>query len=82
MKFQYANGTMIDQQPAYNKIINAEVQLCHQDHMTKGKVKRRVLGPDGRTAGSYHDIPILNSTMYEVEFPNGRVKEYVANVSN
>jgi hypothetical protein len=50
-----ATGTLLDQQPAYNKIINAEVQLHHQDHITTGKVKRRVLGPDGRTAGSYHD---------------------------
>eukprot|EP00957_Ditylum_brightwellii_P047629 3618223-Ditylum_brightwellii.AAC.1 len=29
-----ANGTLIDQQPAYNKIINAEVQLHQQDHIT------------------------------------------------
>eukprot|EP00957_Ditylum_brightwellii_P140043 10670694-Ditylum_brightwellii.AAC.1 len=30
-----ANGTLIDQQSAYNKIINTEVQLHHQDHITK-----------------------------------------------
>eukprot|EP00957_Ditylum_brightwellii_P051392 3897328-Ditylum_brightwellii.AAC.1 len=29
-----ATGTLIDQQPAYDKIINAEVQLHHQDHIT------------------------------------------------
>eukprot|EP00957_Ditylum_brightwellii_P016157 1216380-Ditylum_brightwellii.AAC.1 len=29
-----ANGTLIDQQPAYDKIINVEVQLHHQDHIT------------------------------------------------
>eukprot|EP00957_Ditylum_brightwellii_P123686 9429433-Ditylum_brightwellii.AAC.1 len=52
------NGTLIDQQPAYDKIINAEVQLHHQDHIITCKVKRRVLGPDGRTAGSYHDNTI------------------------
>eukprot|EP00957_Ditylum_brightwellii_P030816 2334709-Ditylum_brightwellii.AAC.1 len=63
-----ANGTLIDQQPAYNKIINAEVQLHHQDNITTGKVKRMVLGPDGRTA------------VYKVEFPDGEVKEYAANV--
>eukprot|EP00957_Ditylum_brightwellii_P053513 4055468-Ditylum_brightwellii.AAC.1 len=60
-----ANGTLIDQQLAYNKIINAQVQLHHQDHITKGKVKMGVLGPDGRIAGSYHDKPMLNSTVYE-----------------
>eukprot|EP00957_Ditylum_brightwellii_P018783 1411848-Ditylum_brightwellii.AAC.1 len=44
------HGTLIDQQPACNKIINAEVQLHHKDHITIGKVKRRALGPNGRTA--------------------------------
>eukprot|EP00957_Ditylum_brightwellii_P053956 4086815-Ditylum_brightwellii.AAC.1 len=29
-----ANGTLIVQQPAYNRIINTEVQLHHQDHIT------------------------------------------------
>eukprot|EP00957_Ditylum_brightwellii_P089672 6828915-Ditylum_brightwellii.AAC.1 len=57
-----ANSTLIDHQPAYNKIINAEVQLHHQDHITTGKVMRRAIGPDGRTAGSYHDNPMLSST--------------------
>eukprot|EP00957_Ditylum_brightwellii_P044121 3348025-Ditylum_brightwellii.AAC.1 len=74
-----ANGTLIDQQPAYGRIINAEVKLHHKDHITTGKVKRRALGSDGRTAGSYHYNPMLNSTVYEVEFPDGEVKEYAAN---
>eukprot|EP00957_Ditylum_brightwellii_P062977 4779512-Ditylum_brightwellii.AAC.1 len=54
--------------------------MHHQDHITTGKVKRRVLGHDGRTAGSYHDHPMLNSTIYEVEFLDGEVKEHAANV--
>eukprot|EP00957_Ditylum_brightwellii_P044708 3389930-Ditylum_brightwellii.AAC.1 len=75
-----ANGTLIEQQPAYNKIINAEVQLHHQDYITTGKVKRSALGPNGRTAGSYHDNLMLSSTIYKVEFPDSEVKEYAANV--
>eukprot|EP00957_Ditylum_brightwellii_P004036 306739-Ditylum_brightwellii.AAC.1 len=74
-----ANDTLINQQPAYNKIINAEVQLHLQDHITTGKVKRRALGHNGRTAGSYHDNPMFNSTIYNVEFPDVEVKEYAAN---
>eukprot|EP00957_Ditylum_brightwellii_P003983 303427-Ditylum_brightwellii.AAC.1 len=73
------NGTLIDQQPAYDKIINAEVQLHHQERITTGKVKRRALGPDGRTASLYHDNPMLNSTVCKVEFPDRVVKEYAAN---
>eukprot|EP00957_Ditylum_brightwellii_P122403 9333716-Ditylum_brightwellii.AAC.1 len=56
------------------------MQLHHQDHITAGRVKRRTLGPDGRTAGSYRDNPMLNFTVYEVEFSDGKVKEYEANV--
>eukprot|EP00957_Ditylum_brightwellii_P010807 819328-Ditylum_brightwellii.AAC.1 len=62
-----ANGTLIDQQPAYNKLVNAEVQLHYQDHITTGKVKRGALGPNGKTAGSYHDNPMLDSLVYKVE---------------
>eukprot|EP00957_Ditylum_brightwellii_P192167 14628256-Ditylum_brightwellii.AAC.1 len=75
-----ANSTLIDQQPSYDKIINAEVQLHHQDHITTCKAKRRVLGPNGRTASSYHDNPMLNFTVYKVEFPDREVKEFAANV--
>eukprot|EP00957_Ditylum_brightwellii_P086716 6597985-Ditylum_brightwellii.AAC.1 len=75
-----ANGTLIDQQPASCKIINAEVQLHHQNHIAKGKVKRRAIGLDGGTAGSYHDKPMLNSTVCKVEFPEREVKEYESNV--
>eukprot|EP00957_Ditylum_brightwellii_P195893 14925435-Ditylum_brightwellii.AAC.1 len=76
----YANGALIDQQPAYNRIINVEVKLHHQDHITTGKVKRMVIWPGSGTAGSYHDNLILKSTVYEVEFPDSKVKEYAANV--
>ncbi len=47
--------------------------------MCKGKVKRRALGPDGHTVGTYNDNPILNLIVYEVKFPDGEVREYVAN---
>ena len=30
--------------------------------------------------GRYDDNPILNSIAYEIEFPDGKVKEYAANI--
>ena len=39
-----------------------------------GKVEGRRLGPDGKTAGIYHEYPRLNSMIYDVEFPNGQIK--------
>eukprot|EP00957_Ditylum_brightwellii_P082763 6292469-Ditylum_brightwellii.AAC.1 len=35
------NATLIDQQPAYTRIINAEVQLQHQDNLITGKGRMR-----------------------------------------
>jgi hypothetical protein len=42
-------------------------------------VVRRAIGPDGTTTGSYANNPILSSIVYEVEFPDGQMKEYAAN---
>jgi hypothetical protein len=74
------NGRLLDQQPAYDAIINAEVQLQLGEEFVTGKVKQRALGPDGKVTGSYDDNPMLNSIIYEVEFPDGQVREYSANV--
>ena len=48
--------------------------------MQKLEVVRRVIGPCGVIAGEYEKNPILNSIMYEVEFPDGRVNKYSYNV--
>jgi hypothetical protein len=74
-----ANGRLLEQQPMYDRIINAEVQLQLGEDISRGKVVRRALGPDGVTTGSYADNPMLNSIVYEVEFPDGQTREYAAN---
>jgi hypothetical protein len=74
------HGEHINQQPAYNKLINAEVQLQMGDKMMTAKVIQRSIGLDGRTAGEYDDNPMLNLIVYDVEFPDGQVKEYSANL--
>ena len=48
--------------------------------MATGQVRRQLLGPDGTTIGTYNDDTILNSIVYEVEFPDGQSKEYTSNV--
>ena len=45
-----------------------------------GKVKRRTLGPDGKTAHIYREDPRPNSMKYDVEFPDGLIKYYSANM--
>jgi len=75
-----SKGQLINQQPIYDQLINAEVQLQLGDQMSRGIVRRRATGPDGRAHGVYDSNPIRNSIVYEVEFPDGQVKEYAANV--
>ena len=48
--------------------------------MTIGRVTRWAIGPDGSVFGSYDDNPFINSIIYEVELPDGQVKEYAENV--
>jgi hypothetical protein len=75
-----ANGKLLNQQPAYDKILHSEVSLQLGESIAVGKVTKRAIGPDGTVAGTYDENPVLNTMIYEVEFPDGQLKEYAANV--
>ena len=74
------NGWLLNQHPAYDRLLNAEVQLQLGEDYITGKVRRRALGPDRNIIRNYDNNPYLNSVMYEVEFIDGQVKEYGANI--
>ena len=69
-----------NQQRAYDKIIHAEIVFRFDENNVAGKVNGRTLVTDFRTDGIYHEDPRLNSMIYDVEFPNGQIKEYSANM--
>ena len=69
-----STGMLINQQPAYDQIINAEVQLQLGEEVVTGKVTQRTIGPDGQLTGTYNNNPYLNSIIYDVEFPDGQSK--------
>ena len=75
-----ANGIALDQLPAYDKLIHAEVNMQLSDKVLTGKVTRRAHGPNGKTYGTYHNNPFRNTIVYEVEFSDGQVREYSANL--
>ena len=75
-----SNGHALNQLPVYDRLLNAEVQLQHDNRVTTGKVKCRALGPDGNVVGKYDNNLMLNSIMYEVKFADRTVKEYGANI--
>ena len=48
--------------------------------MARCKVLGRHFGPNGEVTGPFHENPLLNTIVYDVEFPDGAVCEYSANV--
>ena len=64
----------------YDVYPTAQVRLPLEDHYTIGNVKRRKRDKDGNLLGTANTNPILDTRVYEVEFPDGQVLEYAANV--
>ena len=75
-----SNGRLVNQLPAYAHLLNVEVQRQLGKELTTGRVKCHALGPEGKVVGKYDDNPFLNSMTYEVEFVDGQVQKYSANV--
>lgn len=64
----------------YDQYVNAEVKLPKGDRELTGKVIGRKRERDGTVRGKANANPILDTRTYEVEFPDGQVAEYTANV--
>ena len=75
-----SEGRLLNQQPMYDTLINAEVQLHVGERLAPGKVISRVVGPNGEQLGTFDINPYLNTIMYEVEFDDGQIREYGANI--
>ena len=58
----------------------AEVLLPQGGEMKQACVISCKHDADGRPNGTWHDNPILNSCLYEVEFPDGSTNTYLANM--
>ena len=61
-------------------MINAEVLLPQGEELQKARVKKRRIGPDGNEIGTYDSNPMLNTLIYEVEYLDGSIRDYGANV--
>ena len=64
----------------YDTYVNTELQLPNGDHMENARVVKRHKNHDGQYIGRRHDNPILDTRVYDVEFNDGSVKQYSANV--
>ena len=75
-----ATGAPLHPTLVADTLLNAEVLLPQGEDMRLAKVIRRSVGENGRVVGHHSDNPILNTILYDVEFPDGAVKPYSANI--
>ena len=61
-------------------LISAEVLLPRGEEQQLAKVLRRSVDQDGQVIGQHHKNSLLNTLMYDIEFPNGDVRKFAANI--
>jgi len=64
----------------YSHFTSAEVLLPKGDYQHIAKVLGRKRDESGQPIGHYHPNPILDTTIHEVQFPDGTIQEYSTNV--
>jgi len=64
----------------YDRFTSAEVVLPKGDYQYIARVLGRKRDSTGQPIGRYNKNPILDTTIHEVEFPDGSIHEYAANV--
>ena len=67
--------------PAINDYyVGATVDINHRGELKTAKVVERARDDDGQVTGEANDNPLLDTRKYVVEFPDGEVTEFTANV--
>jgi hypothetical protein len=75
------NGKPIDTRSITDQLIGlVELSLPQGEKMTPAKVIGLSMDEKGKVIGNINEDPILNTTLYDVEFPDGMVRSYAANV--
>ena len=64
----------------YDRYILARIMLPQEDSMARATVIGRKRDADGELIGNSHPNPILDTGLYEVQFDDGRVDTYSANI--
>lgn len=68
------------QHEAFDKYISARVYMPQGDKLAYGTVRRRKRDNDGNLIGRSNTNPILDTSIYEVEFDSGETEAYSANI--
>ena len=74
-----STGLLVLQQPVTDMLLNNQLYLHQGESMQVASATRRILDEYGKLAGTYSENPMLNTLMYDVEFPDGATKPYAYN---
>ena len=74
------DGTSVFEKPITDQWINAELKLPQGELLRNARVLGQSKDGNGEPIGEYDPNPLLNTTIYDVEFPDGEIREYAANV--
>ena len=75
-----SNGTLVFENPGSDTFINAEVLLPQGEDSATYMVLGRHITIYGEVIGHFDPNPVFNSIIYNVEFSDGAVKQYGANL--
>ena len=75
-----ANGKPILVDSLTDILVSAEVLLRHGEEQVMAKVLSKSVDDNGQVIGAHNENPLLNTPVYDVEFPDGDVKKYAANL--
>ena len=65
---------------AMDNYIWAEIMISHGDLVAQGSVRHRKRDVKGNTIGRANSNPIIDNRVYEVEFEDGSMSTYSANL--
>ena len=74
------DGKAAFDKPFTDQWINAELNLPLEEQMQRAKVISCSKDNNGNVVGSHNENHFLNTMVYDVEFPDGAVREYAANI--
>jgi hypothetical protein len=73
------NGKPVNMQSITDQLVGLELNLPQGEMMLPAKVIGVAMNDDGHVIGNPNENPILNTTLYEVQFSDGMIKTYAAN---
>ena len=77
------NSDRRKQADTYDQFLGDEVEIPDSSGMTAmARVMKRVKDKDGNGVGTVTPNPLTNTSLYEVEFPDGHVEELQYNIGS